>query len=331
MKTPPSFFNKEVLTKVLGTQVIKSSVSDANLSQSQLYVSGVTFGNQGTHDQRSFSGWGLFMAEEKPDGNIFEHSQFNNLFNADQTEATIRGAIEGLSRLRNLNRIELIMEDAYLPLIFANPNFAKQEESTLRQLDSSDAAYWRINRRMNFYADFKNAVDKSPFIDSLSIRYSPVGNHSQSPEDRQIFSDDSGFNISGKKAMEGYKKAIRGGIWFLQNNESRMDLGKSIVTFRKNLNHSYHSTKEFLLCMSGEQGRNLPHSISSKIVKREYIPMIEELRKMDPHERPKMIDKLQPFIINILNKSNNYPNDQSHPDNEVKMSKKGFVPDLALF
>lgn len=324
MKTAHPFFNKELFRKICEPVSVFKGVEHESSSNSQIFVSGLTMGNHHTNDQRSFSGWGLFMAEEKKNGQIVEHNQFNNMFNCDPVEAALTGVAEAFSRLKNNHHLELVMQDAYLPIIFANPEFIYHEENIMRELTNKDPAYWRISRRLEIYDRIQKEISKSEDrLASLTIRYAPHGLQSEIIHGKQVFSDRDGLDIANTAAYEGFRKAVRGGFFYLVNFEGKKDLGSSIITIRKNLNNSYASTKEFLLFLANYSDLDNKGHLVQKVLRRELNPILSQLRNIDDlTKQHEFIESNRKFILGVLNMSDDYA------IKELEAGKKGFVLDV---
>jgi hypothetical protein len=298
-------FNDDFYNKIKKENIIKASSNEENISISQLFVSSITKGEHVSDDQRSFSGWGFFMAEEKPDGNIFEFSQYGNLFNADPIEASIKGVIQAIKRLQNTHNLEIIFENSYVPIMFSNEAILNVEKEHISTLDKNYPEYWRINRRIALIEELKKEFSKSENIIGLSMRYSPDNEHIKLISNDKPFSDNDGFNISQENAEKGFTKAVKGAVWFLINNKDSQNLGKSIVTCRKNLNNSYDATRDMMVLISEMKEGILPDNIRKKIVILDFEKLILDLKGIKSHSKKvDYIDKNKDKIELVLLRQN---------------------------
>lgn len=295
--------NESVLSEIKEkNQIIERKESAIPISNCEIYITSLNCGDQNSNDQRSFSGWAYFMAEEKPDGNIFEFSKYGSMFNADPIESSLKSAIEAIKNLKNSNNIELVFENSYVPMIFSE-NYGKQKERLrIEAIGRENPEYWRGIRRLSLVDKLVSEINKSRNVSSLSIRYSPKENHSTLNKG-EIFSDLKGFEVSSRLSEKGFNKSVKSAIWYLINNQFDKDLGKSIVTCRKNLNNSIRATKEMLLLMTEFKNETLPIEIRKKIVLLDFEPLISSLSNINnDYDKEKFLKTQEKKISLILSK-----------------------------
>lgn len=318
-------FNKDFYNQIKNEKVIIPFSNQNNISNSQLYISSITKGDHISDDQRSFAGWGYFMAEEKPNGNIFEFNQFGNLFNTDPVETSIKCAIQAIEKLRNTHNLEIVFENSYVPIMFSSDNILSAERNSINKLSRNDSEYWRMSRRADLLEKLKYQISVCKNINGLTIRYSPEKEHNEHLDNNSIFPDKEGFSHSQKSADKGFNKAVKGAIWFLINNQDKKNLGKSIVTCRKNLNNSYDATKEMMILLSEMKEGILPDSIRKKIVLLDLEKIIFPLNGMKSHsEKYNYIESNKEKIELILSrqKKSKGPAFNKNHDNKIELTSR---------
>ena len=317
-------FNKRTIEELKKPAEIKKGEQKPWISNTQIFITGLTKGNQNSTDQRSFSGWGMFMAEEKPDGNIFEFNQFGNLFNSDPIESALKGAIVSLKRIQNQHNIDLVFDNSYIPIVLSNKEALSLEKNTMLSLTEDSPELWRYRRRAKMVDDLLDVIKSNNRIVDLSVRYSDPMERNNLLSKNNIFSDKSGFEYSAKSAEEGFKKASRAAIWFLVNKQDNYNIGKSIVTCRKNLNNSFDATKEMMLFISEKGDDFLPRRIRTKIIRRELEPIIDTLKEIEKKsEKIKFIDSNRDKISHIISLGESYTE-----GNESKIERESALFDI---
>ena len=185
----------------------------------------------------------------------------------------------------------------------SSSNGMKNEEEKISKMSKTSSEYWRAKRRFTLAFDFKEVLDASNKLKGLTIRYSNPSSHEMTITKDKLFSDHKGFQLSKDLSEDGFKKAVKGAVWYLINNKHKLDLGKSIVTCRKNLNNSIEATKELINVVADLEPGKLPENIRKKIVLIELEPLIAQFKLLkSAKDKALYLDESEKKIEIILSK-----------------------------
>lgn len=279
--------------KLNQVHLIKSRrIEDEGWPTASIYTDGSSKGSNQSHDQRSFSGWGMYMLSETSGGNAREFNLFGNMFNSDILEAELKAVVESLKNIRMPLHVRLVTDSAYVVKGISSLEQRAEEKRDIEAIPEveRESWQWKDYRRLCLWEELGNIINNSPKLLSLEvswIRAHTLDNAKSFPDpesgrteaEKQLIKDCLGNYKADLQANLGAEKQIRSAIWMLhtmlKDEKNYSKVARGIATCRKNFSNSSFSRNEAIKFLGSQGPDFLPREVMLSILDDKTVVLID--------------------------------------------------------